>query len=272
VRLPEELDDSEKRIRELKAKVSEYENRMPELSLTFEDGTNRLEARLREMSAGELDAFIEQGLDALSRAYKFEPEPPPSSIAPGSVLAGTHPFLAANVRYNRQLQKYFLAYETYLRERERFRERIVRLKLSLVNTGSCPGESADIILRFPSELPLFHENGLPLPEPPKAPQRWAVDFDRLLRTTHNFQPILHTVWSNVRGPYIEEDKCGVREVRFHVKEAKHGLSVDLDPLFVLFESWNTVRSFRVPYALYAANVPRPVEGELHVSVKIERAP
>ena len=71
---------------------------------------------------------------------------------------------------------------------------------------------------------------------------------------------------NVSSPTIR--RTNSIEVHFHVRELKHNVQQEFDPLFLLFDSWDTAKSFTVEYRLLAANVPLPVTGNLHVIVDI----
>jgi hypothetical protein len=48
--------------------------------------------------------------------------------------------------------------------------------------------------------------------------------------------------------------------------------VEFDALFGLFDSWDTARPFTINYELVAANVPQPVDGQLHVIPEIVESP
>jgi hypothetical protein len=69
---------------------------------------------------------------------------------------------------------------------------------------------------------------------------------------------------NVTGPNFEKDAG--HDVIWNIKRAKHNQIEQLDALVVVFASARTVRSFKIEYALHAANLPDEVTGELHVIV------
>ncbi|GAI10502.1 unnamed protein product, partial [marine sediment metagenome] len=57
------------------------------------------------------------------------------------------------------------------------------------------------------------------------------------------------------------------EVEFHLQRIKHKLQEPADPLYILVESFEIARSFKIDYRLLAANIPSEVIGQLHVIIK-----
>ena len=53
-------------------------------------------------------------------------------------------------------------------------------------------------------------------------------------------------------------------MNLHVQSVKHGTSEEIEPMIVVFDSVETITSFKIEYQLAAANLPKPVTGELHV--------
>jgi hypothetical protein len=55
-----------------------------------------------------------------------------------------------------------------------------------------------------------------------------------------------------------------------VRQATHNLVYTCpDDIYVVFDSLNEARSFKIDYRIIAANLPKPVEGALHVIVRRE---
>jgi hypothetical protein len=48
---------------------------------------------------------------------------------------------------------------------------------------------------------------------------------------------------------------------------KHGMSVELPPLYALFASYESAKSFECAYELRPANLPAPVTGKLHFMIQ-----
>jgi DNA methylase len=61
------------------------------------------------------------------------------------------------------------------------------------------------------------------------------------------------------------------EVHFHVRELKLNFDAEFPTIFGIFDSWDDARSFTVKYRLLAANIPRPVESDLHIIVETMQA-
>ena len=75
-----------------------------------------------------------------------------------------------------------------------------------------------------------------------------------------------TIYSNVSSFTIK--RTNSFEVHFHVKQLKHNFQIKLDTLFLVFDSWDTAKSFSMDYRILAGNVPQPTKDKLHVIVEI----
>ena len=78
-------------------------------------------------------------------------------------------------------------------------------------------------------------------------------------------PELVTEPANVSPPVITRGEG--YDVRVHVERAKHGLQQPLEPLHVIFESVGSAFSFQIGYRILAADVPEPVQEQIHVIVE-----
>ncbi len=70
---------------------------------------------------------------------------------------------------------------------------------------------------------------------------------------------------NVSAPNIRN--TGSYNVDFHIQRLKHKLQEPTDPLYVIFESFESARSFNIDYRLLAANIPNEVTGQLHIIIE-----
>lgn len=72
---------------------------------------------------------------------------------------------------------------------------------------------------------------------------------------------------NISGPSIK--RVNSFEVHIHVQKIKHNLQVFLDPLFVIFDSFEGANSLTIEYRILAANIPHEVTGNLHIIIQKE---
>jgi hypothetical protein len=184
-------------------------------------------------------------------------------------------------KYNQALDAFYEEYEEYLIERDKAQElnaRKLRLKIQLVNEGTAPVEKAAIFMKIPRHLRLTQNEqvfkypktpALPaLPEPRGysalrdiyQPPRFADIFPRSRLNTYVEPP-------NVERNDFSQDE-NYHRVSFRVRQATHNLVYDCPyDLFIIFDSLETALSFHIDYQIIAANVPKPVDGQLHVIIK-----
>ena len=256
---------------------------MPDLALTFAGDVSHLEVRLEKpITHSHDDIDREKQLIRLKYkklSHEEEKDEPPggkvSAIA-RAIARMERPSPEAVDSYNTALERFYEQYGAWLLANalqvNRSR-RTVKMNLELANCGTAPAEDIDLFLHFPDGFALYSESDLPRPPaepaPPEKPRgglalpmpRLPVDFGNI------FSPSLLAGMGprNVSSPSIR--RTNSYEVRFHVKSLKHGMVVSLDPLYAVFDSHESARSFSIEYHIVAANLPRPTDRKLHVVVQ-----
>jgi hypothetical protein len=298
-RLQEQRDPNEQRVRELEKENAELRRRIPDIKLAFEDGKSH--ATFSLMPPVEMtDEIITHKLDELKAAYP---------LMPGKILGTSETHnnsyqqfertlaqLAAAMssstiqqedidEYNKELEQFYRQYADFFTADTRFTNllrRTLPLNIHLLNEGTVPAEDIEVFLHFPDGFELFGEDELPdVPEKPAPPRKprtamqkmqeqisFMAHRDILIPPIYNSH--LSTPRLNVSAPSIQ--KTNSYDVDIHVDRAKHHLSEPFNPLFVVFDSYDEAKSFEIEYSLHAANVPKPVEGTLHIVVKKEVKP
>lgn len=182
-------------------------------------------------------------------------------------------------RYNEERERYFGAYEEYLRQEREDREaealRFV-LRMEVVNGGTATADDVDLALRFPDELWIAladRKRPVRTPPPPPRKPRTSLQIERDALSPGNF---LSTLSPGADAPGRSgtsppPDPRGLRgvEVRLQVGRIRHGYVVEVPPIAVTFGSREQVRGFTIHYRIHAVNLPDEVEGELHVRVDME---
>lgn len=300
LRLPTEPDPAQKEIRDLKRKVTELQSQRPEVSVAFAGGERKANYVLRRqigLGAADLDRRIADA--KATYPLKKDPGRPRKPTASGqrdhAVSQALHQVLEhldamaremermqiesgptpeAVEKYNGQLADYYARVEEHYRdtvEHHNRRRRTVKLAMALANTGSAPAEDVDIEFCFPEGLSV----SVTLAEPPKAPQpptepkgRFDIsaDYGGLygLGLGMDFRPELEASVLNNDFEFLDDGR-----VRAHVDHVKHGIPVELEPLYVTFESHSDARSFGIEYTVLVGNLPDPTTGRLDVIVSID---
>jgi hypothetical protein len=274
LKLPEELDSDQKRIKQLERAVLELKRAVPDLQLVFSNGTDRLEITLEPPVTRTQDE-LEFEKEKIRQIHKKLPSN--AEIAAASPWGLGVPSQEAIDEYNEKLEQFFKSYDRWITSQAtttNWNMRLVTLDLVLANGGTTPAEDIDIFLHFPDGFELFNDRDLPrMPEEPKPPRppktRWEGTADKLASLTSGTTlfgtaATLPMVPRNVSSPVIRRSNS--YEVNVHVKQLKHMLQESLDSLHLVFKSYERASSFGFDYRIIAANVPQPVVGELHLIV------
>ena len=292
-KLSSALDADEKEKRQLQRRIQQLENRFPKLKLAFFDEANQFSATLQQPRAMAEEEIQQRMIDIKNR-YKHRerpvvPKTEPQDYSPLARFARIQsltnnfgnfagPSSEEIARYNKDLDEFHEEYEIYLREHgvsASLLRRTIRLDLCLFNYGTAPAEDIDVFLHFPDGFKLYDGDNKPqmpeVPEPPRPPRTQAEimqdrmnirDFSSLTRTPH-YLP----TQSNVSAPEIKRSNS--YEVAYEVERLKQHMNESLDPLYVVFDSFESAASFRVDYRINVADLPDETTGALHVTIATE---
>jgi len=281
LKLRDELDASELRIRDLEHRVAELSNSVPRPRMGFADGKAFVTFDLgasTPLSEGGVEAQIEI----------FQREYPPWNRIVNETIVGHGGFgWVASVagieidskdgeRYNRDRKTAIASLREYYGELavyEATNDRTIELNLVVLNEGTAPADDIDVLLYFPDGCRLFGEDERPRPPvKPKPPARPRTSIELLqplvpsdfgdfeLLRAAPYSGVQHNVSTNT----IRESNS--YEVSAHIRRVKHGQNERLDDLWLVFDSFDTVQSFGVQYELHTANVPAPTKGVLNVVI------
>lgn len=284
--LPQEPDTAEKKIKQLEQELLKYKSREPVLSVTFENGEQYMRFQIGEPGgvAPNQEKEIQTKIDEIKKEYPLLETTPRVSGQPAPTTSPLLNFTEqmqqalqglsdlsrqARENYNERMFSYHSAFERYLRGTIDFPDRQKRtLKLSLIldNTGTCPAEDIHVLLHFPNGFTLYDEKHIPAqPTEPEAPSKEL----NLLPSTYLFQTFAGIepripLPRNPNLPTIR--KTNSYDVTFERPKLNHGFIYELGPLFVSFDSWDSVGSFSIKYIVHAANLIEEKRGELGVVV------
>ena len=291
LKIYDEPDPIERRNAELEQELETLKNRMPILRISFTNGSDREVFKLSPPAELSEEQVARQIAD-LKQEYPKLQMPSPRKAAPSSrkIILDDRPrsnfseMIGWNSipdreieRYNNELEGFYSAFEAYLRkfqEHVNFERRVIGLNLIIVNEGTAPANDIDVILSFPDGLKLYEKKRLPeipkRPKPPEQPRTWMEMMTASARyMPHNLVPLMSTIAPprNVSSPRIRNESSYTVEI--HVERLKQNLHESFDPLYIVFESFESVTSFCVFYRINAADFPREVNGQIHVIVEKE---
>lgn len=277
--LPIDADPEQVKIQKLERELVGYRNAVPKLRLEFEDGKTYLPVRLFPMQPIREDEILEkiEGLKA-KHPKVSKPERPTASDIMMKALGGVVDY----DRYNARVDLFYGSYGRYLRDAskaEDAKRRLFSVDIALANDGSRPAEDIDVHLHFPDGLQISDDvEGLwKEPSEPVAPRGpisdWEEKMQSLSRPLGLGLPALNMPdLSHIEGLGRNVSAATIRrtnsyDIDFKVRALKHCCRVDFDTLYIIFDSWDTAKSFSIDYELHAGNVPNVVTGQLHIAVE-----
>ena len=277
--IPQELDESTKKLEKLSRELLMLKNRMPKISLKFDGGLEFYNVTIVNKEK-QLKAETERQLNNFPIAYLIKPQVSDKQSAKSDFsnvivnLNSIHFQLSDDqiASYNEKLDLYKDKYNEYLLRLEQFnllKSNTVALTLILSNDGTNPGTDIDINLHFPDGFDLYDDRTYPeAPIEPKAPYRPKSNFD--------FGPIMTSIPSfdyypsnsfdsnNLDTPTIT--RTNSYDVYFYKKQLKHNHSDALHTLFVVFNKFDDRKSFKIQYRITIGNYPNIVSGVLNVII------
>lgn len=272
LKLPDELDPNEKRIKQLEQENRQLKSSIPKLKLSFKSDAKYAEFSLEKPIADLSPNEIEYKLDQVKHKYPKKSlggsglvRPPELSFSPEEIS-----------KYNAKLEEFYKDYEHYLTRLSFYqnrKRRTIELLIKLVNDGTCPAEDVSIFLDLPDQFRLYDKNKLSdSPSPPEPPQEPKTILEKINNSPLNINPVeIPTGLFNKSTPpnvsLLAIQGLNGDAVEFQVKKLNQRMSEYLDSLYVVFDSYEGASSFRIDYRINAAKVPNEVTGYLDVVIK-----
>jgi rRNA-processing protein FCF1 len=291
LKLPDDPDPNEQRVKELEARVRELSVTVPSLVTTFADGQDHCRfgvARVEEPTAAAVESEMAQVMAVNPQLSPSTGKPVEEHPQSNDMLSMIEEARLSTLRlyeqpspddianYNQSLGEFYARYKEYILSRWEYQNTAARtsiLKLVLRNDGNWPAEDIDVMLHFPDGCALRKkENRIDPPGEPQPPERpkggpsWMREFDhrQFMTNPSVFLPPRVQLPGNVSGPTIRRSSS--YDVEFHVRRLKHGFSATLDPLFLTFDSYEEAGSFAIDFRINAGNMPKESVGQVHVIV------
>lgn len=293
-KIPDEPNPEQQRIKELEKEIRELQLRIPQLSLMFEDGSNYANFTVSppfELTADEIEDKLKTVRDRYPKMDKQPKPPAEGGKENNSTLTGIAAAIAAMqlnhisskaiAEYNEELENFYREYEQFLQDDvlySNFMRRTIKLAILLVNDGTAPAEDIDIFMHFPDGFRLFDEDNFPNrptePQPPSKPKSTLEMFGSMRESliVPSYLSNLTPYHAGSISPPSNVSSMNIRrtnsyDVDFHVRRLKHQMQEPADILYVVFDSFEEVKSFQIDYKILAADVPNEIDGSLHVVIE-----
>jgi hypothetical protein len=181
-------------------------------------------------------------------------------------------------RYNRELKDFVTGNELYLmksRDHENSLGRAIELTLTLQNKGTALAEDIRLSLSLPDGLTVYDKEGRPSgPQPPTAPHPPRGLHEQMIAAIRSNATFLYhdptfpiyPIRCNVSPPSIKKRTNGFL-VEFSIEKLIQHRPESLDPLYLLFDSFDSGESFHIDWRGVSASLPQPVTGRLDVVVQ-----
>jgi hypothetical protein len=258
-RLPDEPDQTEKALAELRREHARLLARIPQLGLRFEDGQNT-----------HAVTFLEADADVatVDHVRELRPFRQPKSFGPRATMIDILSEPEDVEAYNKQLEFFYSQWEKYTDAVKAWADQVAlcfRVSLYLANAGSAKATDIDVELLLPNSVLALHEDELPMrpaePSPPSLASRpWSLP-----RTPMpTFVPPVQNLASILRERdqpklFIREGK---RDLVFRVPSLKHGHVCVLPRFLLKFANAQCINSFGAEYTITAAEAPDPCKGTI----------
>ena len=274
-------DKKEEEINKLKQRLAYLENSSPKLALKILDDESL--SNYKKYSYSIINPFDINIVNNIVEKLRSELKYSPPEYDSGNLLPQFSQMYFPSdeeiARYEKDVEKYLLDLKYYYEDEWEFKDTISRtfeIKLFLINEGSKPAEDIDIFIKFPDGFILFEKSDYPLPpKKPTEPDK-PRSFSSLLHslnmgqsiTSQLVNPSLFMSQSHIisKGPDTSPTikKTNSYEVKYKIDKLKHRLNIGLDPIYLNFENYNSIKSFSINYSILTGNHPEDFSGELNL--------
>jgi len=264
----------------LRQRVAHLENRLPKLSLKIIDNKSYSEFKkymyneIKDYDSAEANKIVTQLRSKLEYTL---PEVESNSLSLAFSQFGL-PSEEEITRYRNDVEKYLSDLLKYYEDEWHHKvilSRIFQIDLLLLNDGNTPAEDVEIFLHFPDGFKMFQENEIPhqpkKPEEPDKPRTMSeiiMGHTGLTVPSSLLNPSYFPQHSDIStkgtdtSPNIKETNS--YDVFFRIDKLKHKINIQLDPLLIYFENYDSINSFSFNYTILADNYPDEFQGELNI--------
>jgi rRNA-processing protein FCF1 len=284
-KLPIELDAVELENQELKRKLAKFESALPKLEVGFYGSTQNNQFSEFSLRVSLDDAYFDVEAELKAKQEKYpkleldllESSGMRSDLTMLTIYGPMKGVLAAkHSKYNDELDEYFEKYEKFLRNTNKLKEislRTITFRLEIKNSGFSPADDVDMEFYFPEGVLLCQKEKIPEypkePSPPEKPRSSRQSMFEIPAFGVLHETILPANYIR-RGGGSESSlrikRSNGYEISDNVGRIKHGDRYVTPELCVIFESFESARSFKCDYVVRPVNLPEPVCGMLNFKI------
>lgn len=283
-------DNKDKEIKKLKEEIEYLKNRMPRLKMGFSkvkkdyiDHVEKVINAINILSEEDIAKIVKKEKANL----EYKKDDPNNFLDEKNPIGAMLRYPEKEIqRYKKDLDEYILNLHKYYKEENTYKcnkSRTIELGFVLANEGTQPAENIEIFIYFPDSFELFKNSEFlkkPLkPEKPIQPRNQIDKIESRLvdalctQNTQGFPSIKELIHGNNNiidegepiGPIVKKTTEGY-EVIYKINKLKHGLSTELNTIYVLFKTIDSTKSFKVEYSILSDNIPDPIDGCLHMEI------
>lgn len=284
-KLPSEPDPVELENRKLAKTIETLENALPKLIVSFagsEDSGQHARFTIG-IPPSLKEEEIAREIEELKTKYPKQCPPESATLSQKQLLLAKITAFTAHQntiapeeyeRYNRDRDSYITRYEQYMRNRwkwEAAARRSLGFSIMITNVGTAPADDVDILLHFPDGFRLFQADQLPSapkePWLPRKPRTRGQIFADQLGNVSNISLNLPSMTGLKMPTSFSIERTNSYDVKQHFSTIKHNMIVLLPEMGLIFDSYETAKSFSCTYTVQPANLPELVTGDLNFVVE-----
>ena len=151
-------------------------------------------------------------------------------------------------------------YKQYLYELREYQKRYgIGFQIAIINIGTAPAENVDISFHFPNGFDMYLEDELPVP--PSKPNLPQKPMTLMQKATSGLSHLSYPRIFDMKPPTSYTLKrTNSYEFTDSFRLIKHNEEVISPELFLVFPSYEQVKSFQCIYRITVANLPDIVDG------------
>lgn len=273
--LPHEPDELEKKNRTLEKELLELKNKVPVVSLSFIDNSD-LVIKAKRQKIISKDIFIQEKLRKIKLDHpylRFEGDPLANPLLLMSMRSMQKPTHQQVLNYNRELDEFFIKYTAFLESSYvnlYVKAHSIAFQILINNTGTTPAIDIDVEITFPKDIIPYLKEEIPILTEPQLPIQPQTRFDHRNSTVTDLKAQMRSIISPEIKKPIEKAvvfRGKISSVRINVKELKHNKHFLIEPIYTKLPDHEDINGFMIEYKLKISNVPKVVDGKLHVQLK-----
>lgn len=279
------IDADAKRIQELEKEVARFKNASPKLKLFVKSSSNSKFYEFEFKKVDDIDPVtIETQIEQLRDELQYKKSQDKFSVI--GMIESARGITEDEInRYQTDVEKYLDKMRNYYEEInkfDKFKSRLFPLDIILANIGEKPALDIDVFLYFPDGFEILDEDDISEyaePELPDKPIPPRTVYEKLVRQAtagmypFNYKSMMPSLDNispmNLGLDYslVSIEKTNSYKVQFKVEKLKQNLDITLAPIWLLFCSYDEVKSFSFNYVINVENYPDEFKGEYHIKFK-----